>query len=153
MRDTNNSPIGFLFTVSIFIHLANKFHTNCDTVVLFSYPCPIFSFQLIVFSSVVGFLESLFSSPTLFCVIFLCNAVPGCKSSSKMCSLVIPDKLLKKFYESLLTSHVVVFSITHPESGQAFSSLGVGQGDLLRASLLWGHRITVYTEMRLHFIT
>lgn len=70
-----------------------------------------------------------------------------------MCSSVIPDELLKKFYESLLTSRVVFFSITHPESGQAFSSLGVGRGDLLGASLLWGHRIPDYTEMRLHFIT
>lgn len=30
------------------------------------------------------------------------------------------------------------FAITHPESGQAFSSLGVGGRDLLGASLLQG---------------
>lgn len=50
-----------------------------------------------------------------------------------MCSSVIPDEFLKKFSESLLASRVVFFSITHPESGQAFSSVGVGQGGLLGA--------------------
>lgn len=33
---------------------------------------------------------------------------------------------LKKCYESSLISHVILFLITHPESGQALLGLGVG---------------------------
>lgn len=59
----------------------------------------------------------------LLCVILVCSAAVGYKSSLKVCSSIITDEL-EKSYKSYFP--VVLFSITHPESGQALPSLGVG---------------------------